>query len=66
MTIYRKPKEAPLPNDYPVYAGYLYVADGEVVRARGQETVIELKQSLGVKELTNCDIAARGLWDQVV
>ncbi len=56
--------ERPLPDDYPVYADYLYVADGRVVRSDVQGTVLHLKrdlesQGLTANVVTNCDIFGR-------
>lgn len=49
-----------LPDDYPVYAGYLYVADGKVIEAPGCcLTVLHLKQLLQVAEIRRCDIVGR-------
>lgn len=53
-----------LPDDYPVYGDYLYVADGEVVRSDIQGNILDLKRdltSLGIscKEIKSCDIAGR-------
>jgi hypothetical protein len=49
-----------LPDDYPVYADYLYVADGKVVRSDWHEvTVARLKRELGAEEIRRCDMAAR-------
>lgn len=51
-----------LPDDYPVYAGHLYVADGKVVTSPATGTVADLKEELGVAEIRRCDIAGRGLF----
>jgi hypothetical protein len=54
------PDEDELPDDYPVYGGYLYVADGEVYRSDWHcITVRELKARTGFKEIRCCNIAAR-------
>ena len=49
-----------LGNDYPVYADYLYVADGKVIRSHLHgATVWHLKRDLGAKEIRRCDIYGR-------
>ena len=49
-----------LDDDYPVYAGYLYVVDGKVVVSDWHEiTVRELKLRLKANEVRKCDIAGR-------
>jgi len=52
--------EHPLPDDYPVFGSYLYVADGKVVRSdlHGSD-IRHLKHLLGAKVITNCDIFGR-------
>lgn len=57
-----KLNEPILPDDYPIYADYLYVADGKVVRSDWHDvTAREFKAREGVKELRRCDMAGRGL-----
>lgn len=52
--------ERVLPDDYPIYADYLYVADGEVVRSDWHGiTAREFKAHLRAGELRRCDIAGR-------
>ena len=51
--------ESELPDDYPVYWDYLYVADGKVARSDIQGNVRDLKRDLNAKVITNCDIAGR-------
>lgn len=52
--------ESILSDDYPVYAGYLYVADGKVISSDWHGINIgQLKKKLGVKEIRNCDIFGR-------
>ncbi len=49
-----------LPDDYPIYGDYLYVADGEVIRSEYHNvSARELKQWMGVTELRRCDITGR-------
>lgn len=56
----RKLNEPELPDDYPIFAGYLYVADGKVVESHLHGvTAKRLKQELGAKELRRCDITGR-------
>lgn len=52
-----------LPDDYPIYADYLYVADGKVVRSDWHNvTAREFKAREGITELRRCDMAGRELW----
>lgn len=52
--------EPVLPDDYPIYAGYLYLADGKVITSDWHEiTVALLKRRLGAKEIRRCDIVGR-------
>lgn len=49
-----------LPDDYPIYAGYLYVADGKLISSDWHGiTAARLKQHLGATELRRCDIYGR-------
>lgn len=49
-----------LPDDYPVYGDYLYVADGEVYRSDWHDiTVRELKAREKFTEVRRCDIYGR-------
>jgi hypothetical protein len=57
----REPNEPVLGDDYPVFAGYLYVVDGEVVSSHIEGNVKRLKAALKAKEVRRCDIVARGL-----
>jgi hypothetical protein len=53
-------EENVLPDDYPVYGDYLYVADGKVYRSDWHGiTVRQLKIREGFKEVRNCDIMGR-------
>lgn len=54
-------KERALPDDYPVYYGYLYVADGKVVTSDIEGTIRDLKRLLKAAVITNCDIVGRHL-----
>lgn len=58
--------ERELPDDYPLYAGYLYVVDGKVVQAIEQGTVAEWKRRRGCKSVMSCDIGGRDLWHLAV
>ena len=52
--------EPVLPDDYPVYGDYLYVADGKVIRSDLHGlTVADLKRDVGAKEIRRCDIYGR-------
>ncbi len=56
----RELNEPILEDDYPVYADYLYVADGKVIRSDLHGvTAARLKRYLGAKEIRRCDIAGR-------
>lgn len=56
----RELEEPILPDDYPIYGDYLYVADGKVVRSDWHGiTAAQLKRHLGAAELRRCDIAGR-------
>lgn len=56
----RELNEPILEDDYPVYADYLYVADGKVIRSDWHGvTVRRLKRELGAKEIRRCDIFGR-------
>ncbi len=51
-----------LPDDFPVYGDYIYVADGRVIRSDLFGTVRDLKRDTGAKEIRNCKMGARGLF----
>lgn len=52
--------EPVLPDNYPVYGDYLYVADGKVIRSDLHgATVGRLKAYLKADEIRRCDIAGR-------
>lgn len=56
----RELDEPILEDDYPVYADYLYVADGRVIRSDWHDvTVARLKRELGAKEIRRFDISGR-------
>jgi hypothetical protein len=49
-----------LPDDYPIYGDYLYVADGKVVRSDWHGiTAAQFKRREGITELRRCDIVGR-------
>lgn len=52
-------EEPLLPDDYPVYGDYLYVADGRVVRSDVFGTVRDLKRDTKAMEIRRCDIVGR-------
>ena len=55
--------ERELEDDYPMHYGYLYVADGDVVRCEGRATTAkESKILYGWKSVKNCDFKGRDLW----
>jgi hypothetical protein len=54
------PNEEILPDDYPVYGNYLYVADGKVIMSDWHGvTVGYMKRKEGFKEVRRCNICAR-------
>lgn len=49
-----------LPDDYPIYGNYLYVADGKVVMSDYHDiTAKQFKEINGFTELRRCDIFGR-------
>lgn len=50
-----------LPDDYPVYAGHVYLVNGTPVSSDIQGTVLALKADLRAEEIRNCKLAERGL-----
>lgn len=50
-----------LPDDYPVYAGYIYIADGIIIMSEFNTKVGVFKRLSDVKEVRSCDIVERGL-----
>lgn len=53
-------KEPILPDDYPVYGDYCYVADGKVVTSDWHGiTVREFKVRIGASEIRRCDMFGR-------
>lgn len=56
------PSERILPDDYPVFPAYLYVADGRVIRSMIHGTVRELKADIPAKEIRSCDMSERDLF----
>jgi len=60
-----KLKEPELPEDYPIYGGYAYVADGKVVISDWHDiTAREFKAREGIKVLCRCDMAGREMLRQ--
>jgi hypothetical protein len=55
------PKERTLPDDYPVHAGYAYVADGKPIIASVSGTVSHLKHDMDAQEIKNCDLVGRSI-----
>ena len=50
-----------LPDDYPVYYGYIYIADMKPIECKlddseWEQTVADLKRVLKVKEVRRCDL----------
>jgi hypothetical protein len=52
--------EPELPDDYPIYGNYLYVADGKVIMSDWHDvTAREFKAREKVTKLCRCDIVGR-------
>lgn len=50
------PDETVLPNDYPIYGDYFYLADGKVYRSDYHDiTVAELKRLEKFNEIRRCN-----------
>jgi hypothetical protein len=50
------PDETILPDDYPIYGNYMYLADGRVYRSDWHDvTAGELKRREGFKEVRRCN-----------
>jgi hypothetical protein len=50
------PNETVLPDDYPIYGNYIYLADGKVYRSDWHDvTVRYLKAKEGFKEVRRCN-----------
>lgn len=55
-----KLKEDILPDDYPIYGNYFYIADGKLYRSDWHDiTVRQLKAYEGFNEVCRCDIYGR-------
>lgn len=64
MSTETKFKERELPDDYPIYADYLYVADGKVIRSDWHGiTARQFKNREGFESLMNCDMSGRGYFN---
>lgn len=60
MTGHADLREPLLADDYPIYAGYCYVADGKpVVSDHHGVTVRQFKVLIDAQEIRRCDIAGR-------
>ncbi len=54
------PDETVLPDDYPIYGDYLYVADGKLYRSDWHGiNVRQLRNREGFSEVRRCNIEAR-------
>lgn len=51
--------EPVLEDDYPVYHGHFYLADGRMIASDIEGTVKDLKKDLSAKEIRRYDISAR-------
>ena len=52
--------EPELPDNYPIYGGYWYVADGTPIRSDWHRiTAAQFKAKTGTKVLCRCDIYGR-------
>lgn len=55
-------REPILEDDYPIYGGYFYVADGKPITSNWHGiTAKEFKLRENIKELRRCDAVGRGL-----
>ena len=54
--------ETELKDDYPIYAGYLYVADDKVVTSWITTTALHFKHELKATKLCRCDLLGRQEW----
>lgn len=57
--------ETVLPDDYPVYWDYAYIADNMLIFSPIRGTVRELKASEGYKEVRRCNITKRTQKEQL-
>lgn len=54
------PDETVLPDDYPIYADYIYIVDGKPYRSDFHRiTAKHLRRLLGAQEIRRCNLAAR-------
>lgn len=53
--------EPKLSDDYPVYVGYAYVADGNVIYSNIKGTVADLKLRGNFSNICRCDLVGRDL-----
>ena len=53
--------EPVLDDDYPIYPGYMYVVDGEVMRSLFSGTVADIKREFKCVEVRRCDLVGREL-----
>ena len=54
------PSETILPDDYPIYADYFYIADGKPILSDWHNiTVKEFKRRENIQELRRCDLVSR-------
>jgi len=56
------PNENILPDNYPIYYGYLYLCDSIIVSSDICGEVIDLKRDTGCNEVRNCDFIERKLF----
>ena len=56
--------ERVLEDDYPVHVGYSYIADKRIVASMVFGTVKDLKKDLNAKEVRNCDLVERDLFEE--
>lgn len=54
--------ETVLEDDYPIYPGYTYLADGKMIIAMYPCSVAFFKNRENVKEVRRCDLAARNFF----
>jgi hypothetical protein len=54
------PGETVCEDEYPVYAGYIYVADGSPWMSPMTGTVADIKRRYGYSEIRRCELVKRG------
>ena len=53
-------EETILDDSYPVYIGFVYIADMKFVRSPLTGSILSLKKELGAKEIRRCELFRHG------